>query len=566
MTIEVSMSAPGQSLPGKRPAQVRLRGAPRVTKALFDPIDLSPEDEARAFLASIWPDPAQLPWLIDALRPLTPLRYIDDDQLHLLHVAKSLVNQLDDGDGADVALLRFIVELHRDHPESTTTHASFVATASDHGVDFSLVLTEYKPRKGDLRRRAAATSLLSLGARLRIDLDPLWTHAAAEAVGAYPKTWGGDEERAEEENARGFTFWMLTDPRAALAEADRRLSAASDDDLPTTAKAFLTGIGRCLSSTSREPKHHPTNYRDAAAGVQDGAQRLLGVLYPRALDREGALLRVPLFVEDLFRLWRIAFDGREQETPDGMRSTLLDVAKRELARARKELTASSADAAPAVFEGAADHIEATSRILFTLRSLWTGMKPLLLLMRHSPIPLVERDLSWWTRKGLVANDAALSVGSQLMWSFQAFARFEQSEDRDLLALRTELARFCVERCKTNKERGEPTEPNPVWRAAALRALGELGVNPDGKAHQLLHRLIEDDHGDADVRAAAKRVYPAVRQKSALPADMSPRRAVLNALWWFRQAHLVALGVEVDADGAQRTRSEEARFTTKGGAH
>lgn len=533
-----------------------------MTKALFDPIEITPEDEALAFLSSEWPDPAQLPWLVGALGPLTPLRYVDDDKLHLLHVAKSLVHQLDEDGLVDVGLLRFIVELQRDHPESTTAHASFVATASEHGVDFSRALARYKPRKGDLHRRAVAASLLSIGARLPIDLDPLWMHAAAEAIGAYPKTWGGDEERAEEENAGGFTFWMLTDPRAALAEAERRLSAASDDELPTMAKAFLTGIGRCLSRTSREPKHHPTTYRDAGDGIQDGAQRLLGIVYPRALDREGALLRVPLFVEDLFRLWWIAFDGRERETPEGVKTTLLDAAKREFGRVRKELAATRPDTAGAFFVRVADHLEATSRILFTLGSLWAGMKPLLLLMRQSPVALVEKDLSWWTRKDLVANNATSSVGSLLMWSFQAFARFEQGNDRELLALRTELARFCVERCKTDKERAQPTEPNALWRAAAVRALGELGVNPDAKAHKVLHHVAEGDPYE-NVRAAAKRVYPAVREQRALPADMSPRRAVLNALWWFRQAHLTALGVEIDADGAQRTRSEEARITTKG---
>lgn len=533
-----------------------------MTQALFDPIELTPEGEARVYLASNWPDATQVQWLIDALRPLSPLRYVDDDKLHLLHLAKSLVNQLDEGDGGDVALLRFIVELQRDRPTCTSAHASFVATAGENGVDFSRALIQYRPRDGDLRRRAAATSLLSLGARLHINLDPTWVRSAADAIGAYPKTWGGEVERADEDDARGFTFWMLTDPRTALTEAERQLSAAADDELPALAKAFVTGIGRSLCSTSREPKHHPTTYREAADGIQEGALRLLGVLYPRAIDREGAFFRVPPVVESLFRLWWTAFDGRERETPAGIKSTFLDVAKRELGRLRKELAAAPADAAPGFFERVADHVEATSRILFTLGSLWTGMKPLLLLMRHSPIPLVERDLSWWTPKDLVANNGTSSIGSHLMWSFQAFARFEQDADRDLLALRTDLGRYCVERCKTDKERAQPTEPDAVWRAAAVRALGDLGVNPDGKAHKLLHHVLENDP-DESVRAAAKRVYPAVREQRALPADMSPRRAVLNALWWFRQAHLTALGIEVDADGAQRTRSEEARITTKG---
>jgi hypothetical protein len=42
--------------------------------------------------------------------------------------------------------------------------------------------------------------------------------------------------------------------------------------------------------------------------------------------------------------------------------------------------------------------------------------------------------------------------------------------------------------------------------------------------------------------------------------MSPRRAVLGAFWWLRQAHLKSLGIEIDRDGAQRTRIKELSRT------
>jgi hypothetical protein len=148
-----------------------------------------------------------------------------------------------------------------------------------------------------------------------------------------------------------------------------------------------------------------------------------------------------------------------------------------------------------------------------------------------------------------------------MFGFQAFARTEQEDDPKLVELRTDLARFCVERLSTRKDKTGPTEPDPTWRYGYVRALGELGVNPDGKGHRTLHHVMNDDD-DPHVREAARKIYPRLREQRAAP-EGNPRRAVLAALWWIRQAQMTDVGGELDPDGANRTRAEEVRYTARG---
>jgi len=109
------------------------------------------------------------------------------------------------------------------------------------------------------------------------------------------------------------------------------------------------------------------------------------------------------------------------------------------------------------------------------------------------------------------------------------------------------------------------EPDATWRYAYVRAFGELGVNPKGRAQKLLKWSSEHDP-DPQVRKAAS---DAVSGLSARPRNegQSRRRGVFAAFWWLRQAHFISLGGELDAAGAQRTfrrevqRTNERRMTT-----
>ncbi len=87
----------------------------------------------------------------------------------------------------------------------------------------------------------------------------------------------------------------------------------------------------------------------------------------------------------------------------------------------------------------------------------------------------------------------------------------------------------------------------------------VAVNPEGRGHRLLQAASEMDP-EPSVREVANDAYQSLRRGVGLPEGMSPRRAVLGAFWWLRQAHLKALNIEIDRDGAQRTRIKELSRT------
>jgi hypothetical protein len=142
---------------------------------------------------------------------------------------------------------------------------------------------------------------------------------------------------------------------------------------------------------------------------------------------------------------------------------------------------------------------------------------------------------------------------------------EQAGDPELNEYRTEFALFCLERLKSRRNRegvqeSTQVEEDPVWREGFIQAARALRVNPKGKGHHILHRAATNDPDDA-VRDLAKEAYAELRHQPSLPKGFSPRRAVFDAFWWLRQAHVASLGETVDQQGASQTREEEARRTT-----
>jgi hypothetical protein len=90
----------------------------------------------------------------------------------------------------------------------------------------------------------------------------------------------------------------------------------------------------------------------------------------------------------------------------------------------------------------------------------------------------------------------------------------------------------------------------------------LRINPEGKGHHILNYAVQSDP-DTDVRDEAKAAYTEMRHGPTLPAGLSPRRTVTNALIWLFQAHYLCVAptsVPMDENGVQRTREEIARRT------
>ena len=146
---------------------------------------------------------------------------------------------------------------------------------------------------------------------------------------------------------------------------------------------------------------------------------------------------------------------------------------------------------------------------------------------------------------------------------------EQDNDPQLDKFRAEFALFCLERLKTRKSRDKQSgsavssqvESDPAWREGFIQAARALCVNPKGKGHHILNWVVKNDPDDT-VREVAIKAYAELRHQPSLPKGLSPRRAVFDAFWWLRQAHLKSLGKVIDLDGANHTREEEARRTTE----
>lgn len=562
-------------------------------KRLFEPRDLSSDEvanaSARTALARF---PAEwMPWLIDGLRALRPFEFpwaSDRDEWldsgpptprpvppstapsdeRLAATATLLANEATQT--AANSLARFIAKAWTAYRHDGDGDAfepglrSLVEGARGCGVDFPTVVhdlaarqaagkgTQHPIRPTPIEVARALSALGALSPTVAVSMERLVSLAGE--VGAYPKQWGSALERPLEAEPSSLYFWLRVDVGVALRAAVELASRVDDDVIARVTKGVLWEVG-CWGWFT---KHHSESYAPKGRPLQAGAERVFCLLVERSRGNTG-LLRDPLFIECLFRLAFIAFDAREPEMTPQHRGLLLQLAKPELARLRVLLSSSTAQDAPALLERESDHIRAVAHALFSLSTLWEGMKPLLLLVRAAPIPIFAADLSWWTVKAPMTNGVG-SLANAMMFYFQSYARFEQNSDEELKDLRASLAAFCLERLKTDKQRQAPKEPNPIWRTAAIRAVGELGINPEGKGHRVLHHAMEHDVDD-DVRAAAAAVYPRLREGRGLPAKMSPRVAVLHALWWLRQAQLVALGVTVDEDGAQRTRAEEVRYTT-----
>lgn len=228
------------------------------------------------------------------------------------------------------------------------------------------------------------------------------------------------------------------------------------------------------------------------------------------------------------------------------------------------------------FEWEKDHLRTTLMLLYQFGGIWRGLKPMLLAWRALSTPAVATDLRYWEERD--REDPPKPWSDLIEWPinlFHASARAEEDRgDMGLERLRGQIATFCVERLvdrwskaereeakrlKRARTNSDMLERSPEWRYCLIRALGTLGINPEGQGHRTLHMSAELDP-DSDVREAARQCYEQLRRNAGLPEGVSPRRAIMSALWWFRQGHLLGLGIQPDPDGAQRTRVKELART------
>ena len=208
-----------------------------------------------------------------------------------------------------------------------------------------------------------------------------------------------------------------------------------------------------------------------------------------------------------------------------------------------------------------------SGLLSTLRDLGlmqVALKPLLLGFRSLTVPGVPVDLSVSRNSVFSAEDPARAFSKLVHMTLYQPRKADFNGGAKARNVFTDylLSRFDRRRTpySNNEISGwdpDTMECDPFWREAYVHALVDLRANPGGKSHRLLYALAERDPSK-EVQAAAEKGLETLRHQRNSFADISPKRAMLNAWWWLRRHHLLSLGMQVDEHEARVTRLREVR--------
>lgn len=417
--------------------------------------------------------------------------------------------------------------------------------------------------------------LLEAGAIDLPRLIPAGSLRRSAADGWHPPAGSGSRDGAVEwsdgvawKDPAALRVWIHYEGAGVLSRFRDMLAEEPEATLPDLAR----GILRELLSTIglRRDRRHYLDFEHFGPDVRLGVLPLFEVLEQR-MSTSSPALRAAL--RELWLIYfRLAFDGDSTPCPEASRKQALTLAREELERLRRVFRGASGvadDPAAREFLTERHHFDNCCTVLARHGSIWQCLKPLLLGLRQLTTPCVAPDLRFWHERGLDPVPTPWSHLPEMMAVVvHSFAAREQVEDPDLEALRTNFSAFCLERLVDSKQakRELAAEPRPrtdedlvervpAWRYCMIRAVADLRANPEGRGHRTLHwSSTNDPH--PEVCDAARQAYHTIRHARGLPERVSPRRAVMSALWWLRQAHLLGLGIEPDHDLAQRTREKE----------
>ncbi len=241
----------------------------------------------------------------------------------------------------------------------------------------------------------------------------------------------------------------------------------------------------------------------------------------------------------------------------------LPTAKKELGQIRRLLKIDS------IGEFDPSNLYAPLSFLFRFDSPTTALELLLTYFSACEYQMVADDLRYWKESGRDDPPEPYRWIADRIAEVIHSLKDEQEDDPRLREIRTSLALFFIKRLKTRNMASEEVaitddsfvENRWVWRYFYIRALRELKINPKGSGHKTL-RWVSDNDPHEEVRAEAKKAYKELRHQVSLPSQASPRKALFAAFWWLRQAHLTTLGIKIDPQGAQRTRSKEVTYTKR----
>lgn len=297
---------------------------------------------------------------------------------------------------------------------------------------------------------------------------------------------------------------------------------------------------------------------------------------PELNQERSSLLKAWWHLANVIYGWSMG--GLEDELSAELRNRLVGSAAKHIGILRSVLRDT-----PKVFEGkdstgtVSDFYQEAFYILLNFAPPWKCLKPLLLTFTGMTVQAVTSDLRAWPELGREEklpypySRVALWIA---MTMYPQNLRKELDRDPHLQALREEFAKFCLDRLKTKGKQKASSgdkqfsdkdfvEPRPLWRQSYVQALAALRVNPGGRIHRTLFWLSQNDPNETTC-ALAKRAHKQIRhldrKKPNLDEGASPRRPLFEAFWWFRQAHLLTLGVKVNEAGAMRTRRKELHRT------
>lgn len=390
-----------------------------------------------------------------------------------------------------------------------------------------------------------------------------------------PRTKRTGWKSSDFENFQCLEFWLALDcswklarhcrgetsdpePSQVLSRLFPRVAAMPKEEIPGTVIGILHALeDACVIG------YRPTEadkYRLFAADLLPLLKLIEGLNPATSEDKQ------------LRTAWRLAayricgheFGGLAEGLEPAARKLLIEQAQTDLGHLRTELRTGSA----------AWDWRYAQECMMTLRNLakpWELLGPLLQAFRCLPNAGVTADLRYWGENGM-AEQPQLPWSWIPMWIAAALyadqLQVGLAVDPELRELREALAGYCLKRLKS-KDRAQPpshpaqlagadmVEPSAWWRRCYVKAVAELRVNPGGRSHHVLHWSSEHDP-DELVRASARAAYKSMRHQQPLPDQSSPRRPLMAAFWWLRQAHRLELGLPVDPEGAQRTRTKELR--------
>lgn len=196
----------------------------------------------------------------------------------------------------------------------------------------------------------------------------------------------------------------------------------------------------------------------------------------------------------------------------------------------------------------------------------------LMLMRSSITPLSDESVSrfnpvnsensidwYWPLKEAAWDRLAkrTNLGSPLSGE-----EYEQAALECYESFALELVEFCLSRLRLRKgekpkdgkyDEGQVTEKSAIWRQGYLKALLELGLDPNGKAHKTVYFTKQFDP-DENVRALAKECYRAVRREAKKNRSIQDfKRGLIAAEWWLLMSQRLELNLDVNHEEALKTR-------------